>query len=197
MDMIRNIVLDMGNVLLDFNPNVIIDKVCDTDEEKQIIYKELFCGEEWIMGDYGRITNAERFDGIKERVPEAMHAKLKECVDNWDICMKPVDGAQDFCKLVKNKGYKVYVLSNACNKFYEYFPKEYELDFFDGIVVSSDVHIIKPEKGIYEYLLKKYDLVPEECLFIDDRVDNVEGAREAGMQAVVFKNNYDEIANMI
>ena len=51
--MIKNIVLDMGNVLLEFNPNVIIDKTCDTEEEKALILKELFFGEEWIMGDYG------------------------------------------------------------------------------------------------------------------------------------------------
>lgn len=195
--MIKNIVLDMGRVLLNYDPYVILNKVCDTDEEKSIIDKELFNGEEWIMGDYGTLKNAERFDGVSKRVPEYLHDKLRECVDNWDICMTPVEGAQEFCRLVKDKGYKVYVLSNACNKFYEYFPKYYDMNFFDGIVVSSDVHTIKPEPEIYKYLINKYELAPEECLFIDDRAENVEGARAVGMQAVIFTNNYDEIAKMV
>ena len=191
--MIKNIVLDMGNVLLEFNPNVIIDKTCDTEEEKALILKELFLGEEWIMGDYGTITNAERFDLISKRVPEHLHDKLRECVDNWDICMKPIEGAQEFCKNIRDKGYNVYVLSNACNKFHEYFPRNYDVDFFDGIMVSSDVHMIKPDVRIYELLLDKYSLKAEECLFIDDREENVEGARKAGVKAVIFTNNFDEI----
>lgn len=195
--MIKNIILDMGNVLLDYNPNVILNKVCDNDEEKAIIFKELFKGEEWIMGDLGQLTNSERFDGVSKRVPESLHGKLKECVENWDICMDPVEGAQEFCKIVKEKGYKVYILSNACSKFYEYFPKQYDLAFFDGVVVSSDVHIIKPDIRIYEYLIEKYNLDATECLFIDDREDNVNGAKKAGMNAVIFKNNYDEILNLL
>jgi len=191
--MIKNIILDMGNVLLDYNPNVILDRVCDSDDEKAIIYKELFCGEEWIMGDYGKITNSQRFEGVSKRVPVALHKKLKECVEQWDICMDPVEGAQDFCRLVKEKGYGIYVLSNACSKFYEYFPRHYSLDFFDGIVVSSDVHMIKPEPLIYNYLLESYGLKPEECLFIDDRAENVEGARRVGMKAVLFENNFSDI----
>ena len=195
--MIKNIIMDMGNVLLDYNPNVILDKVCDTSEEKRIINQELFHGEEWIQGDLGEINNAERFEGVSKRVPEIMHRKLKECVDNWDICMLPMDGAKEFCELAKRKGYKIYVLSNACSKFYEYFPKYYDLYFFDGVVVSSDVHMIKPDIRIYEYLLEKYNLVPQECMFIDDREENVEAAKAANMKGVVFKNNYEEIVKLI
>lgn len=195
--MIKNIILDMGNVLLDYNPNVILDKVCDNAEEKAILYNELFRGPEWIMGDYGQITNAERYDRVKERLPKEIHHKLKECVDNWDVCMIPVKGAKEFCNFVKEKGYGIYVLSNACSKFYEYFPKEYDLNFFDGVVVSSDVRIIKPSIEIYNYLLEKYHLNPEECLFIDDRKDNVDGAKNAGMNAVIFDNNYEKIKELI
>ena len=60
-------------------------------------------------------------------------------------------GAMDFCEYVKSKGYGIYVLSNACNGFYKYFPNFAELSYFDGVMVSSDVHMIKPEEGIYTH----------------------------------------------
>lgn len=195
--MIKNIVFDMGNVLLDYNPNVILDKVCENEAEKEIIFKELFLGEEWIQGDRGEITNAERFDGVSKRVPEYLHDKLRECVDYWDICMLPVAGAQEFVQTMRDKGYGLYVLSNACTKFYEYFPKHYPLHIFDGVVVSSDIHMIKPDRKIYDYLFNKYDLNPAECFFIDDRNENVAAAKKAGMSGIVFQNNYDEIRKIL
>ena len=67
------------------------------------------------------------------------------------------------------------------------------MNFFDGVVVSCDLHIIKPESGIYEYILGKYGLKADECLFIDDREENVRGAEKVGMNAVKFENNYGEI----
>lgn len=191
--MIKNIVFDMGNVLLDFNPQVPLDMFCQTEEEKEVIRRELFGGPEWVQGDMGTIADADRYDLVKERVPEEMYPALKRCAYEWDVCMKPLSGAREFCEYVKEKGYGVYVLSNASDKFYEYFPNFKPFDFFDGIVVSADIHMLKPDIAIYKYLLEKYDLTPEECLFLDDRADNVEGAKQAGMQAEVFCENYDEI----
>ena len=70
------------------------------------------------------------------------------------------------------------------------------MEFFDGIVVSADIHCIKPSAKIYQYLLERYDLIPEECLFIDDRLENVSGAIEVGMQGYQFKNDFEELRKM-
>ena len=185
--MIRNIVFDMGNVLLSYNPQVCLDAFCNSEDEKDIIRKELFCGPEWVMGDLGQIKDIERFDLVKQRVPE------KHCCDKWDMCMVPVEGARDFCNYAKERGYGVYVLSNASDKFYNYFENFLPLNYFDGIVVSADIHIIKPDRDIYYFLLSKYNLKADECLFIDDRLENVKGALEAGMQAYEFKNDFEAI----
>ena len=191
--MIRNIVLDMGNVLLDYNPQVPLDLFCQSEEEKDIIRRELFYGPEWPQGDMGTIADRDRYDLVKGRVPSEMHPALKRCAYEWDVCMKPIPGAREFCETIKQKGYGIYVLSNASDKFYEYFPNFKPFDFFDGIVVSADIHMLKPDIAIYEYIMGKYGLKPEECLFIDDMAANVEGAKKAGMQAEVFCNNYDAI----
>ena len=189
--MIKNVVLDMGNVLLSYDPHVILDKVCETEEEKQLILTNLFESEIWLMGDRGEITNDERYDLAKEHLPEKLHPKLKECVAHWDICMLPIAGAKEFCHRCREEGYRIYVLSNACNHFYDYFPRYYDIDLFDGVMVSSDVHLIKPDTRIYELLCETYGLEPQECVFIDDRPENVEAAERVGMKGIVFDGDYE------
>ena len=197
MQEIKNIIFDMGRVLLKFDPQVSLDTYCETREDKELLYKELFEGPEWIMGDEGSITNGQRYELVKERVPERLHRALKLVVENWVMCMEPVEGALDFYQLVKEKGYQTFVLSNACNRFYGYFPRFYDLGSFQGVVVSSDVKMIKPNPAIYEYILKTYDLKPEECLFIDDVEVNVEAAKAAGIKGFVFRNNYEELKELL
>lgn len=191
--MIKNIVLDMGNVLLKFDPEVSLRQYCETEEIRDIIRRELFEGPEWIMGDYGTITNDERFEPVSKRVPVSFHRHLKDCVDYWNICMQPIPGAKAFCEYIKSRGYGIYVLSNACNTFYDYFPRFAEVSYFDGVMVSSDVHLIKPDIKIYQLFLDTYHLIPEECLFIDDREENVKGAGKAGMQAIVYTGDFEPI----
>lgn len=191
--MLKNVILDMGNVLLDYNPEAALDRFFETEDDKALIKRELFDGPEWVQGDLGYITNEQRYDGVSKRVPERLHEKLRACVDGWDFCMVPLDGAIEFCHFVKDNGYGIYVLSNAAMEFHQYFPKYFDPAFFDGIVISAEVHIVKPDKRIYQYLLEKYGLLAEECLFIDDRPNNVEGALKCGMQVHQFKNDFEEI----
>ena len=195
--MIKNVVLDMGNVLLDFNPEFVMNMFCSSPEEKEIIDKELFNGPEWKMGDRGDIKDKDRFDLVKERVPEQYHEALKNCADRWDVCMTPLDGAGEFCRSVKESGFGIYVLSNASDLFYVYFPKFLPLDFFDGVFVSSDYLMLKPDVEIYKTFLEKYGLKGDECLFIDDREDNIEGAKKAGLNTFRFEGDYKAILNKL
>ncbi|GFI25194.1 alpha-D-glucose 1-phosphate phosphatase YihX [Lachnospiraceae bacterium] len=191
--MIKNIVFDMGNVLLRYDPEVPLALFCRTPEEKEAVRTELFGGQEWVAGDLGTMTQEEKYESIKKRIPEEMHTSLRRCVYEWSVCMKPISGAFSFCEYAKKKGYRLFVLSNASSEFYEYFPEFAPLSYFDGIVVSSDIHIIKPEEGIYRYLLDTYGLLPGECLFIDDMEANVKAARRMGMQGEVFCGDFEPI----
>ena len=195
--MIKNIVLDMGNVLLDYNPAFVLDTFCSSEEEKEIIDRELFNGPEWKLGDRGDIRDKDRFDLVKGRVPGQYHKALRNCADHWDVCMTPLEGAREFCEHVKSRGYGIYVLSNASDLFYVYFPKFLPLDFFDGVFVSSDYRMLKPDVKIYKTFLDKYSLKGEECLFIDDRADNVAGAKEAGFNTFRFNGDYEQIIKLL
>lgn len=195
--MIKNVILDMGNVLLDYNPELPLDMFCDCEEAKDIIRNELFRGPEWVMGDRGDIPDQARFELIKNRVPEKYWDALKKCCDQWHLFLKPIAGAAEFCEFVREQGLGIYVLSNASDAFYVYFPKFLPLDYFDGVVVSADIHMLKPDTEIYTYLTEKYRLEPSECLFIDDMPQNVQGAKQAGLQAVRFENDYMPIRQLI
>lgn len=183
----------MGNVLLQFRPQIALEEFFETAEDRELINHELFMGPEWIMGDEGKITNEQRYDLICPRIPQRLHSALKRCVEGWDMCLAPVAGADVFCQQAKEKGYGMYVLSNACNRFHQFFPMQFSEALFDGIVVSSDVKMIKPDPAIYRHICQVYGLKPEECLFIDDRPENVEGAIGLGMEAIVFQGDWEEI----
>ena len=194
---IKNIILDMGNVLLDYNPDTVVNKFCSNEESKSLIIKEFFLGDEWKQMDLGYMTSNEAFEKVKTRIPPTYHNELKKCVYEWDFCMICINGAKEFCYCAKQYGYRLYVLSNASLDFYRYFPIQYDVNLFDGIVLSSEAHILKPNSDIYKLLLNKYDLKPEECIFVDDRKENVLAAEELGMTGWVFENNYGELKKFL
>lgn len=186
----KNVIFDMGNVLLTYDPEVCLNHIVEKEEDRALIRRELFEGPEWVQGDLGELTDEERFNGVSKRVPERLHEELRRCTVEWDMCMYPVKQAREFCDYLKKSGFGIYVLSNASSSFYRYFPRFAPFDYFDGIVVSCDVHIIKPDIRIYQHLLKKYNLRADECFFIDDLEANIEGAKNAGIDGAVFEGDF-------
>lgn len=89
---------------------------------------------------------------------------------------------------LKSEGYHLYGLSNWCTKCHETMAQYPIFQLLEGQVISSEEKIIKPDQAIYERLCQKYSLLPEEYLFADDRMENVEAARKFGMQAICFED---------
>ena len=191
--MIKNIVFDMGNVLMRYNPEVPLMQYFKTEADRDCIRKELFKGPEWIEGDLGYITNDAKYEQIKIRIAEDLHNDLRACIDGWQESMMPLEGAYEFVTYLKEKAYKVYVLSNASDEFYTYFKRFADFSLWDGMVVSSDIHVIKPDERIYKHLLEKYNLEATECLFIDDMAENIKAAKTLGFEAEHFLGDYEDI----
>ena len=194
--MIKNIILDMGNVLLVYDPELYVEKLC-RKEAREIILKELFLGPDWPKQDLGLIDKPELFELVSKRVPEAFHEDLKNVIFGWSKYMKPVKGASEFLLRMKAAGYRLFVLSNAGFDFHDYFPSAYDIGLFDGIVVSCDRHFIKPDPKIYRYLLETYELDPSECLFIDDMQRNIDGAEACGIRGCLFTGDFNKLEREI
>ena len=195
--MIKNIIFDMGNVLLDFDPDAAVRRLPVEPEEQQLIREVLFGSPEWVMYDRGDLTEETLFQKLSGRLPEKLRPALQECLHSWHVTMLPLPGAKEFLRELKGKGFRLFVLSNASEQFWTYFPREIDVNLFDGVVVSCGVRLLKPDVRIYRHLLETYALDPDECLFVDDRADNLLGAKEAGIDGLLFKGDYDEVRDKI
>lgn len=192
-DKIKNVVFDMGGVLLDTDKQRALDHFFDSEEEKEIVVREYFHGEEWRDVELGLMTMSERYKRVTKRIPASMHGKLLDFIFGWNMAVYPVHDSMPFFHNYIKGRYDAYVISNANIQFYDYFERYFRMDEFSGVLISSDVHVMKPDPKIFEIFLEQYQLNPSECLFIDDRKENVVAAQSVGMQGCVFDGDFKKI----
>lgn len=185
--MIRNVVFDMGGVLIHWNPHLLLTPYGLTAEEEAQVTRELFTGVEWVRLDRGTITEEGVVESVCKRLPEHLHGCVGEVVRNWhQRTLEPMEGMAELLHELKALGLHIYLLSNANLKLRSYFPRIPGAECFDGLMVSAEEKLLKPQHEIFEVLLKRFDLKAEECFFVDDSPANVEGAQRADLNAVVF-----------
>ncbi len=191
--MIKNIVFDMGNVLLRFDQEMFLDRVGVTGEDRTILMREVYLSLEWARMDRGSLTEQEAGDIICARLPERLHDTVRKLVAFYDRPIVGFDGMYELIEALKGKGYGIYLLSNASLCQHDYWPRLPESKFFDGTLISADVKLVKPQPEIYLLLCQRFGLKPHECVFIDDYTPNVEGAFFCGMEGIVFHGDVREL----
>ena len=185
--MIRNVIFDMGGVLIDWDPAVIVARRGLGPEDSALLLREVFGCMEWAAMDHGIMTQQEGYERICRRLPEHLHAAASACVfDWWKEPLSPIPGMAELVREIKSLGYGVYLCSNATSTLHEYFHRIPGSECFDGKIVSADVKLMKPQHEIYELLFETFSLRPEECFFIDDNLLNIDGAYAVGMPGAVF-----------
>ena len=186
--MIRNLVFDMGNVLIHYIPQVFMDRLGVPAEDQPLLAREVFGSVEWIRMDRGTLGQEEAVAAMEARLPRRLWEYARRLVLGWwlDGPLMPVEGMAALLEELKGLGYGLYLLSNATVRQPEYFPGIPGSQFFDGAVISAHWKVLKPEREIYEILFREYGLEPSECFFVDDLNINVEGALCAGMDGYVF-----------
>lgn len=184
--MIKNIVFDMGGVLLDFNPSKTI-RTYFPDKYYDILMDEVFGSELWQKIDRGLLRTDEVISMVLPRIPEETRELVRTMLTDFYPYMPPFPEMYDFIKRIKNAGYNVYLLSNAGAHFFDKYFDIPALAFMDGVFISALYKLLKPEQEIYRAFCNKFSLKPEECFFIDDMPKNIEGAVKFGMKGHVFE----------
>ena len=192
--MLRNIVFDMGNVLLRFDPDLFIKAMGVTDPDvHSLLRREVFGSVEWVLQDWGTLTEAESSEIICARLPEELRQMAKDLIFRWNEPIRPIDGMAELINDCKKAGLGIYLLSNASVRLPEYWSHVPGQEYFDGIAVSALLHAVKPMPEIYRHVLDTYDLKAEECLFVDDMPMNVSGALQVGMKGFVFRGDAEAL----
>lgn len=186
MNMIKNLIYDFGRVLVTYDFEHISSFGFASEEDLQAFVN--------IVSDPAFVRRCDlELIPFEDLIREMQHT-YPQWKEQWQLFYDrylefvtgEMPGMYAYMTELKARGYKLYGLSNWCSTIYRVM-KEYKIfNLLDGFVVSSDYQVVKPDPAIYRILLDKYDLKAEECVFADDRADNVEAAQQVGMQAIVF-----------
>ncbi|HHU54004.1 MAG TPA: HAD family phosphatase [Clostridiaceae bacterium] len=195
--MIKNIIFDMGNVLILFRPEIFINRLNVSQQDAKLLNDIIFDSQEWASLDNGSANEDEVIEILKKKLPRRLHDEMIALVTEWDIPLIEIEGMSQLIKELKAEGYKIYLLSNASTRQHEYWPRISASQYFDGTVISADVKMVKPNPEIFEHLCAKFSLLPAECFFIDDLEQHIIAAESIGMQGYQFTGNVYDLRKVI
>lgn len=183
--MIKNIVFDLGNVILKSSPSIILDNFKETIVDFQNIKNIFF--DNWGELDLGNETLLEHlnncnFDGVLEK-------ETKELLLNYYKYRPFNNEIIELMNNLKNNGYCIFVLSNNNKEAYEYLKSHPIFKSINGWIVSCEYHLVKPNKELYNILFNKFNINPEESFFIDDKKENIDMAKKLGMKGFTLDIN--------
>jgi 2-haloacid dehalogenase len=184
---IETIVFDFGGVLIDWNPRHLFRKIFSDDNEMENFLREV-CTDEWnAEQDRGR-TLKNGTEWLVERHPDK-EPLIRLYYDRWtEMLNGPIQGSVEILAGLK-KQYPVYGLTNWSAETFPIALERYEfLKWLDGILVSGEEKLMKPDPVIYDLLATRFNINPPASIFIDDNIKNIKAASEAGFQTVHFKN---------
>lgn len=189
--MIRNIIFDVGKVLVSYEPEEMMRKLGYTEEQIQIVNAAMFCNPLWDEADRGLRSCEEYHEAFLNQNPEHKDI-IQKAYEHIGDCIELLPHTMDWILEMKERGYHVYILSNYSEYTFEVTKEKLAfLPLMDGIVFSYMTKMGKPEEGIYKKLISEYFLEEEESVFIDDRKENVESARRIGIESILF-NDYNQ-----
>ena len=196
--MIKNVVFDFGRVLVRFDEPFIVSHYADNPDDIALITKVVFDRLYWGPLDAGTITDEEVIRLSKERLPKRLWEAAEKSYYNWIHHIPLIAGMDKVVERVKHvHGRRIFLLSNIS----EYFAKRDNvvpiLSLFEKKIYSGVCKMIKPNKDIFEYMLKECDILPSETLFIDDSPINIAGAESVGIKGYLFDGDVEKLSKYL
>ncbi|MBD0833578.1 HAD family hydrolase [Aestuariibaculum sediminum] len=187
---IDTIIFDLGGVLIDWNPEYVFLKAFNGDKEKTKWFLENICTSDWNENQDAGYPLAQATEDLVLKFPE-YETYIRLFYGNWeDMLGGAISGTVSVLKqLIESKKYKIVALTNWSSETFPIAQKRFDfLDWFEGIVVSGDEKTRKPFKEIYNTTLNRYNIKPEQAIFIDDNKRNIEAAKALKINGIQFKN---------
>lgn len=187
--MINTVIFDIGMVLIDFCWRDMLHGFGLEGEDFEKVANATVRNQEWNEFDKGLVSVEEIIDIFAKEAPE-YRSYIAKIFEDPTKMIDQYDYAKPWIKELKDRGYKVYILSNWSKPTY-YACLDNELDFLplvDGAVFSFQEHVIKPDKKIFEIICDRYKINPSEAVFLDDNEANVISSREFGLNTIHFKS---------
>jgi putative hydrolase of the HAD superfamily len=185
---VRNVIFDLGGVVLDWNPDHIVSRFQPVPELRASLKAALFGHADWRLFDRGTLTESELIERLQLRVG-ATRQEVEAILEGIRESLVAKPETVKLMRALQADGMRLYCLSNMPATIYTHLRRRHNFwDAFSGIVISGEVQMIKPEPEVFMHLLSAFNLRPDESVFIDDLPANIESARQIGLHTVWFKD---------
>ena len=195
--MIKNLVFDLGNVLVEFKPKDYMERLGFAENDIINLHQIIFKDKRWNEFDRGTLTIDKYVEDLKNENPEYAGHIDNIFSENWTSNLfRPKFETIEFLKRASEQ-YGIYVLSNVSQYVLSYVKS---LGFWDNVnsgTYSYEIGSCKPEPEIYQAFFRDNNLNPQDCLFLDDLAANIEAAKKAGMNGIVFNDNLSDIIDYL
>jgi len=185
---VRNVIFDLGGVVLDWNPAAIVALFEPVPERQAALRQALFGHADWRLFDRGTLTEPELIQRLQLRLGST-RAEVEAILDAIRNSLVEKPETLELIRTLQGQGTPLYCLSNMPATIYTHLRQRHSFwDAFNGIVISGEVQMMKPEPEVFMHLLATFGLRAEESVFIDDLPANIESARQVGLHAICFKD---------
>ena len=176
--MIKNVIFDVGRVLAAYDYQSYLNRKKYSEEEQQIIKKAMFESQTWLLADRGEVPEGKLLEYFVNNDPKH-EEMIRDAYEHMEEVVWLFPYTMQWVKNLKEQGYKLYVLSNYGEELLARTKSKLEfLPYMDGVVFSCESH----------FLCRKYNICPADSVFLDDRPENVEGARAYGIHGILFES---------
>ena len=188
---IRNVVFDVGGVLLEWNPPAVIAGLYPDPAMQALIREQMFEHADWHEFDRGTLSYAAAVEHFAKTTGRSTE-ETRRLIDATRESLRPIEDTVRLVEQLAAAGVHLYLLSNMPVSTFEYLIQKHRFfSHFRHLVISGAILMVKPEPAIYKHLVEKTGIVPAESVFIDDLLKNVVAARECGFHAIHFSDPGD------
>lgn len=186
--MVDTIIFDIGSVLVDWNYRTFLDKMFKSEDARNAVRKCLFENPMYAEFDRGVLEEEEVLRKCISLEPK-YEKEIRFAFKHIGKCVVQRDFVKSWILDLKSRGYRVIYLSNYSHNCLKQNKKQLDfLSLMDGGVFSCYVKMAKPDLRIYKLMIDKFNLIPENCVFIDDKNDNIVAGEKCGIEGILYMN---------